>query len=254
MKIALAFFGLPRATHITFPSIERQLIAPLAALGDLRIVHHFWRQQHVFNPRSGENDPVPESAYAPFLRFEGTLQDRPEIESDLLRRLKAGGDAWDDGFRSLTNCVLQLQSLLAVTEWVAGEEPDVVVFARPDLLYHEPLPAREVLQALAQPDVVALPCWESWGGYNDRFAIAGARAYRSYGGRLLLAEHFCEHARRPLHAETLLRYALAFAGVPVRTIGFRASRVRLGGWMESEDFEGLRTPLVRQAGTSPPGP
>jgi hypothetical protein len=256
MKIALAFFGLPRCSPVAFPSIERQLIAPLQSAGELQVFHHLYRQQHVFNPRSAENDAMAPGNYAPFERFRGRMEDRPAGESELLQRLKPYGDAFQDGFHSLTNLLLQLQSLLAVTEMLMDEAPDVVVFARPDLLYHDPLPLAQLRQVLARPDEVVLPWWESWGGWNDRFAIAGARAYRAYGGRLLLADHFCGHTRQPLHSETFLRYALAFAGVPVRTTGMRASRVRVDGRIEQEDFDGVRSPLARasQVRTGPPGP
>lgn len=254
MKIALAFFGLPRCSPVAFPSIERQLIAPLSDAGELQVCYHLYRQPHVFNPRSGEDDPQREDNYLPFLPFRGRFEDRRPEASGQLQRLMAYGDAWQDQFHSLTNLVLQLQSLLAVTEQMAEDAPQVVVFARPDLLYHQRLPLEQVAHVVSHPDEVVLPWWESWGGFNDRFAIAGARAWRAYGGRLLLADHYCQHTRQPLHSEKFLRYALRFASVPVRTIGMRASRVRVDGRIEDEDFEGLRSPLAIAGRTGPRGP
>ncbi len=179
-----------------------------------------------------------------FEPFTGKFAPPPEGISPLLARLQAHGDAWANGFVSLRNLLLQLQSLLAVTEAVAQLQPDVVVFARPDLVYHEPLPAQELALALEKPEEVALPAWESWGGCNDRVAVAGAAAYRAYGGRLLLCDHFCETRREPLHAERLLHHALAFAGVTLRELPLRASRVRADGRMELEDFGGYQAPLA----------
>ncbi|MDB5861814.1 MAG: hypothetical protein JWQ76_5503 [Ramlibacter sp.] len=254
MRIALAFFGLPRRSDVTFPLIQRHLIAPLSARGELRIFHHLWRQDWIFNPRSGEDQAQPEANYAPFRTFEGSVENPPTQESVLLRRLRAYGDAWQDGFHSLGNMLLQLQSLLAVTQLAHAAAPDVVVFARPDLLYHEPVRQWHVDHVLLHPDAVLLPDWESWGGCNDRFAIAGARAFRAYGGRLLLADHFCERTGQAMHAETFLRYALAFAGVPVRTIAMRANRIRVDGRIQAEDFEGILSPLASRARTGPPGP
>ena len=245
MKIALAFFGLPRGTELAFPGIRRNLLEPLAALGELRVVQHLWLQDWIFNPRSGENQAQPEANYAPFRNFEGQFERRPAGPPEVLLRLQAYGDAWQDGFHSLANLLLQLQSLLAVTQLAAESAPDIVVFARPDLVYHDPVEPWHLRYVQEHPDAVLLPCWEAWGGFNDRFAIAGARAYRAYGGRLLLADHFCERTGQPLHAETFLRYALDFAGVAVRTITLRANRVRVDGRIQAEDFAGVVSPLAR---------
>lgn len=244
MKIALAFFGLPRCSAVAFPSIETALLAPLRAAGEVRVFRHFWRQAWVANARSAENLALHPDNYAPFEACEGADEAPPPQPSPLLQRLARHGDAWEDGFQSLRNLVLQLQSLYEVTQRVAAAQPDVVVFARPDLCYHEPLPAAAIAHVQAHPDAVVAPCWESWGGLNDRFALCGARAWRAYGGRVLLADHYCERTGRALHSERFLAYALAFAGVQVRTIGMRASRVRVDGRLEAEDFAGARSPLV----------
>lgn len=247
MRIALAFFGLPRCSPVTFPSIQAGLVAPLAAAGELRVFHHLWRQQHVGNLRSAEDHHLDARNYDPFGGFEGTIAEPPPQPSALLQRIAAHGDAFHDGFLSLRNLLLQLESLYEVTQRIAAAQPDMVVFARPDLLYHEPLAPGDIAFALAHPDSVTLPCWESWGGFNDRFALCGARAWRAYGGRLLLADHYCERTRSPLHSESFLAHAMQFAGVHVRTMPMRASRVRVDGRIEEEDFQGVRTPLVMRA-------
>jgi hypothetical protein len=256
MRIALAFFGLPRCSAIAFPSIAQNLVAPLAAAGELRVFCHLWRQPWIFNPRSRENHPQPEENYAPFLGFDTVVEPRPERPSALFRRLRAFGDAWQDGFHSLANLVLQLQSLADVSRRVAAAAPDVVVFARPDLLYHEPVDGHDLMRTLQRPDEIALPQWECWGGYNDRFAITAPRLARVYGERLAGALAYCEATGQPLHAETFLRATLHAAGACVRPIGLRASRVRVDGRLEAEDFEGRRTPLarIRPAETGPRGP
>ena len=254
MKIALAFFGIPRSSDATFPLVRQNLIAPLNALGELRVVYHLWRQDRIFNPRSGEDHALPQANYLPFLPFEGTLQERPRHPPAIFERLKAHGDAWQDGFHSLANMVLQLQSLMAVTERAAAADADVVVFARPDLLYHQPVQRFHIDHVLEHPDSVLLPDWEAWGGFNDRFAIAGTGAWRAYGGRILLADRFCADTGQAMHAETFLRYALDFAGVAVRTIQLRASRIRVDGRIQPEDFDGVLAPLASRERTGPRGP
>lgn len=244
MRIALALFGLPRNSPLTFPFLRKNLLAPLAAAGELQVVARLWRQQHVRNERSGEDDPLPAQNYEPFERFDPVVVDRPAQVPPPFEALQSFGDAWSDDFQSLANCVLQLHALKDVTALVAPLAADVVVFARCDLLYHEPLAEAELAYAASHPESVALPEWESWGGFNDRFAICGKQASLAYGERLRLALRYCEETGRPLHAETFLRWALQTQDVPVRLLGTRASRVRVDGRMELEDFEGRRTPLA----------
>ena len=78
MKIALAFFGLPRCTALAFPSIERNLLAPLRAVGELRVFQHLWRQERIFNPRTREDHAVPDANYPPFAGFEGVIEEEDE--------------------------------------------------------------------------------------------------------------------------------------------------------------------------------
>ena len=245
MRVALAFFGLPRRSDLSFPSIERRLIEPIAACAELHVRYHLYRQDRVVNPRNEEDHAMREADYAPFLQFPGVQVPPPAEPSDRLRRLRAHGDAWANGFVSLRNLV-QLESLLAVTQAVAELVPDVVLFARPDLLYHDAVTETMLEEGARSPDTVAVPAWESWGGCNDRLALAGAGAFRAYGGRLLLADHYCETRQQPLHAEKLLHHALRFAGIAARPLALRASRVRGDGRVEIEDFGGRVTPLATE--------
>jgi len=251
MRAVVAFFGLPRCSAVCWPSIERHLLEPLAALASVTVVAHLYRQARVVNPRSGEDAPLPDANYRPFEAFRTEIEDRPAGEPGLLASLKPYGDAWHDGHVSLGNLLLQLRSLHLVTALAAAESPDIVLFARPDLLYHEPLDRAAIDHAASGTLHLSLPAWEAWGGLNDRFALAGAGAWQAYGSRLLLAPHYCIQTGLPLHSERFLAYAMGFAGARVLTFDQRASRVRVDGSLAEEDFEGRLSPLVR---TGPPGP
>jgi len=251
MRAVVAFFGLPRCSAVCWPSIERHLLAPLATAASVKVVAHLYRQDRVVNPRSGEDAPLPEANYRPFEAFRTQIEARPLDEPGLLASLKPYGDAWGDGHVSLVNPLLQWRSLHLATALAAAEAPDVVLFARPDLQYHEPLAPAVIDHAASGAMHLGLPAWEAWGGLNDRFALAGSGVYRAYGSRLLLAPHYCIQTGLPLHSERFLAYAMRFAGAQVRTFDQRASRVRVDGSLAEEDFEGRLSPLVR---TGPPGP
>jgi hypothetical protein len=239
LRVALAFFGLPRCSQAAFGSIEENLIAPLARCASLEVRYHFYRQDRVVNRRSRENHLLDPANYTPFMQFEGVLEDPlPRIEALPLDPIKSHGDAWGDRFRSLRNLLLQLHSLQEVTALAAALQPDVVVFARPDQIYHDAIAPIQVEQAALSPRTIALPSWQWWyGGYNDRFAISGHDAAPGYGNRLALAERFCRELERPLHAEQLLHFAVRHHRLQVVPIALRASRVRVTGRVEHESFD-----------------
>lgn len=137
-------------------------------------------------------------------------------------RIASYGDGWQNDFRSLRNLVHQLHSLHRVTP----DDADVVVFARPDLIYHDDL-APVIHKALSDPRPrVYVPQWQSFGGLNDRFAIAVGSAAQTYGRRIEAVHDFCA-AHGPLHAERLLAFVLR--NTEVIRIPHRASRVRPNG-------------------------
>jgi hypothetical protein len=241
MKVALAFFGLPRAATATFPSIESRLLAPLRRHAELRVFHHLYRQSHVINPRSGENAPLAPANYALFDAFQGELEPRdPLARHPLLATFQAHGMAWEDGDFSLNNLLWQLRSLERVTALMEPWAPDVAIYARPDQVYHDALRLFDLRRAAACASEVALPGWGSWGGYNDRFAICGQAVFATYGNRIRQAAAYCEQTGAPLHSERLLRFVLDGAAIPVRPLTLRASRVRIDGRVESEPFDEVR--------------
>jgi hypothetical protein len=242
MKITVAFYGIPRCTAISAPSIERHVLAPLRRIGQVTVVHHLWKIDGIKSIRSGENGKLPPDAYDYFKHCEGLVEPAPPFESgELFARWKWFGDAFGDDFASLRNLMHQLQSLHRVTELVSNTAPDVVIFARPDLLYHDAIPESAVRLAENRPKLTVIPIWNWWGGFNDRFAICGREAYEAYGRRLELGVSFAEQNRRPVHSESLVKFALHEAGVETLGIPLKASRVRLDGSVKVEDFDHLRT-------------
>jgi len=237
MRIAVAFFGIPRNSLICFPSIEQKIYQYLPANAQVGSFYHLYEPQLVNNPRSGENGFIGESNYQSFAWMTGRLE---EAGGCLTRwgfeEIKQYGDVWRDDFKSLSNLIHQLSSLYAVTELVSDFDPDVVIFIRPDLLYHDALPGFVLNACLSIGRAVYIPHWQWWNGLNDRFAICGRDVYGAYGRRIELAVPFCLQQQRGLHAERLLRFSMDQAGALVRTLDMRASRVRLNGQLVEEEF------------------
>lgn len=242
MKIALAYFGLPRNSSICFPTIERNIYHKLPACAQVASFYHLYEPQLIDNPRSGESAFLDETNYRAFAGMYGRLESAGGcLERWGFDEIKRYGDVWGDGFKSLANLLHQLNSLHTVTTLVQEYEPDVVLFLRPDLFYHDNLPEFVLSAVSARPRALYIPHWQWWNGLNDRFAICGRSVYGAYGRRIERIFPFCEEQGRGLHAERLLRFAMTEAGARLRTLEMRASRVRVGGEMVEESFSPKRS-------------
>lgn len=238
MKIGIGFFGIPRNTDLVFPSIQENILLPASKLGVVQPRFHLFKQTHVINPRSKENDQLAESQYHQFESFDGELQLPDDVaESHGLKEIMARGDAWGDNGRSLRNLLLQLHSLNRVTLQLEALSPDVVVFVRPDLRYHQSFETGLRFMLKSGEFCVRLPFWQWAGGYNDRFAVCGRAAFAVYGKRIEQIRAYLDaYPSRPLHAERLLAFALNTAHIAVRRLKVRATRVRVNGQEVCEDF------------------
>lgn len=242
MKVAVAYFGIPRNSSVCFPSIETNIYARLPAHSSVASFYHLYEPQLVSNPRSGENDYLGQSNYQAFSVMTGRV-DAPGqcLERWGFEEFKSYGDVWKDGFKSLGNLLHQLNSLYEVSSLVESYEPDVVIFLRPDLLYLDALPEFVLPAVSANSHAAYIPNWQWWNGLNDRFSICGRDVYLAYGKRIESALRFCGEQRRGLHAERLLRFVMADAGAKLRTLDMRASRVRIGGNIVEESFSPKRS-------------
>lgn len=242
MKVAVAYFGIPRNSSVCFPTIQENVYRQLAKGAQVASFYHLYEPQLVENPRSGESAFLDHKNYVVFSGMDGRFEAAgPCLERWGFDRIKQFGDVWGDDFKSLSNLIHQLNSLHAVTGLVQEYDPDVVLFLRPDLLYHDRLPQFVVSAVAAQPLAVYIPEWQWWNGLNDRFAICGRSVYAAYGRRIERAFSFCEQQSRGLHAERFLRFAMTEAGAKLRALEMRASRVRIGGEVVAESFSPKRS-------------
>lgn len=249
-RIAVAFYGIPRCSTATVPSIEKRLLEPLRACGDVRVFYHLFLQDRIDNPRSGEAGRLDRENYDFVKPYDGVLEPPPDMRASVAyRRTIALGDAYGDDGTSVANLLLQLHGLAAVGSRALEWSPDVVVYARPDLLYHDPVDPNVVLHAARHTKACAVPGWQWYRGCNDRFAICGRDAAVTYSHRAACLEAFWNASRRPVESEALLLFALKRGGIDIVAIPLRASRIRLGDRIYPEQFRGrclLRPgPLLR---------
>jgi len=237
-RIAVGFFGITRSLKWTLPSIQENIIEPARQLGQVRLFAHLYQQDHIENPRSGENNPVDPNEYQ-LLNCDEVQLESPGacLTTANYEWILSHGDAFKDGGKSLANLIHQLHSLQQVGRMIDEWKPDVVVIARPDLMYHDSfyqVIKRNIGHRWLEINV---PDWQWYGGINDRFAICGSPAARIYSQRIALIPNYLRDSGGPLPAERFLRYALNQYGVYPRSAALRASRVRSTGEIVKENFK-----------------
>jgi hypothetical protein len=246
LRIAFVFFGITRSLRLTLPSITQHLIEPARSLSaDVGLFGHFFTQTSIQNARSKETGDLDPEEYK-LLNLDGVELEAPDACLDLypIEAMKARGDIWRDDFASFRNLVHQLHSLKRATLLAESWGPDITVFARPDLIYHDSAAEHLDMLARAHRQFVLVPDWSQWFGHNDRFAlIKGAEGIAAYGKRADRMGEYCARGKR-LHSERFLKYALG--DLRVRTIHLRASRVRSGGLQVLEDFTPGRGPIGKK--------
>lgn len=239
VRIAICFFGITRSLQHTIKSIEKNVFTPAQIIGTVRIFGHFFNQVELRNPRSGEMGNLDINEYK-LLHPDWIELEEPDLclAEHGFESLMEYGDCWGDDFKSLRNLIHQLHSLNKVTKAASAWAPDIVLFVRPDLVYHSSLKKHINTALKLEGAGVILPAWQNWkDGYNDRFAICRMEsAIEAYGTRVKFMSDFCAKRQEPLHAERLLRFVLDEANLTPRWMKTQASRMRIGGRLEKERF------------------
>lgn len=240
MRIAVVFFGVARGVPVTIESIKRNIYAcnpgekfsfhTIASLNLIESIH---------NPRTGEAGARLNAADA-FLLDADTYalvrQNDTAIET-AFTAARLQRDVYQNGWISVRNALHQLASLRrawALSMDFLHGEVDYFLFVRPDLMYLNEINLSEVIPRLRGRGNIALPAWHSYGGFNDRFALADVTAARHYAERLILVPEYC--ATKAFHPESFLTYALEKGRCGVCELPVRASRVRANGVINREDF------------------
>ena len=237
-KIAIGFFGVTRSLKWTLPSIRENIIEPARQLGETRLFAHLYQQNHITNPRSGEDHSLDPEEYRLLECDEVTLEEPGHcLEAARYEWILSHGDAFHDDGKSLANLVHQLHSLQVVGRMIAAWCPDVVVIARPDLQYHDSLGKIMSQHLQLLPTALSLPNWQWYGGYNDRMAVCNATACGIYTNRIDLISTYLERTGGPLPAERFLKFCLHEQGILPVTMPVFASRVRANGKVVHENFE-----------------
>lgn len=239
MKIAICFFGITRSLSHTIQSIEKNIVEPARTLGDTRIFCHFFQQAEIKNQRTNEFGKLNTNEHV-LLNPDLLLIEEPDkcLNHCGFDSISKYGSPQNDNHQSLKNLIHQLHSLDQAFKEARKWQPDVYIFCRPDLLYHDSI-EKDLKKAVhRRQQHVTLPYWQQYRGYNDRFAICmGQKAAEAYATRLEKSLSYCRIKNKHLHAESLLRFSLGTESIPVYPMNVRASRIRFDGQSVQEKFD-----------------
>lgn len=238
MRVAICFFGLTRSLRkYTFKSIKKNIFQPLRKNNyEYDVFLHTYNLKQINNPRSREINIELDPVEYKLLRPKSNLiEDQNEIDKtfDFDFYLK-NGDPWHDNGLSLKNLLRQLHSLHKVTEILddyikkTKVSYDWVIYSRPDLEFYSPI---DIFNKKSEDNIIYIPTFASFGGYNDRFAYGSLSTMRIYGNRILSVDSYVNTGKR-LHSETFLKFHLTTYKISRKETSIFFRRVRANGRRE----------------------
>jgi len=239
-SVAVVFFGVARATSVCIASIRKNIFEHLSSNGyHVYTIASLNDVANINNPRTGEISQ-PLDSLDPLLlnadMYVTVKQNGPDIQEHL-NQAKQHRDIYDNNWISVENAIWALMSLKRA--WIALRELtsnsfDYYVFARPDMEYLDPLNIPDIVAGFHGENNIAVPRWHSYGGFNDRIAIADKTAAEIYSSRI---DSLIEYSQKyTFHPETFLGHVLASRNTKVCGIDARAKRVRANKSVQYEDF------------------
>ena len=174
-NVAVLLYGQARTLNRTHCSISKHIISPL--LNASHKVHVF-----VHGEIDGDSwqyeaylDQVSKRGVRYHIEMQNALSAAPECAMTLaeryesrMQRLVKEGDTYAAELLTHLKYRESVNSLRKKFEKTGGITFDVVILARPDVVYTSPLPPL----CRFDSDAVQVPPWQPFGGINDRFLIS----------------------------------------------------------------------------------
>ena len=176
-NVAVLLYGQARTLNLTHCSMTEHILAPL--LNASHKVHVF-----VHGELDGDSwqykaylDQVSKRGIRYQIELEGVKSAATQCAKALddkyesrMQRLVIGGETYAAELLTQLKYRESVNSLRKRIESAKGITFDVVILARPDVVYTIPLPPL----CRFDNDAVQVPSWQPYGGINDRFLISGS--------------------------------------------------------------------------------
>lgn len=202
-KIAVCFFGqVKNYTDKIYSNYLDNIFSSISSYGiDYYLVTY--NNKSIFNPKNKENDKIDYTSIFRYIDFAKSLIlsiDSPQTESidrfsDYL--VKTYGGSWGDNSNiSTRNGIRQIYALKNLYN-IIDTDYQKYILLRPDLFYIETLDAK----LLESSSDIIVPLFDSYGGYNDRFAITNNIGLKVYCSRY---DNLCKNPLK-YHSENYLK-------------------------------------------------
>ena len=245
-KLAICFFGLLRSLSKTIMSLEKNIFNVLKEHQiEYDIYVHTYDVQHLCLKRSGENVKLNTDDYkllhSDFIQIDDQQQ---FLENYPCSEIFEFGDPWKTDFQNSKNLLCQLNSLQQVTQmWIPKVDNYFgCLYLRPDIEYTVKLPMKSILYIKNHPNenIILLPKWMGYKGFNDRMALGSTLSMKHYGSRIDYAIEYCKNNKKPLHSERFLKNFILTNNIKVQYLGLVGIRIRGNLKREKKDETKLR--------------
>ncbi len=229
VKVAVCYWGLTRSTKYVYPTHFTCIFDVLTEHNIAYDVYlHTWEIPSGPQRVQGNTVDIPVD-YEEYSLLKPTYFVRDNQESftkDLEWEQYSCGMGWTPVM--ILNHFCALESLNRVTDMVinSGNEYDFIMYVRPDVCFLTKLNTKDFINL--KDNQVAIPDFDHFGGYNDRFAILPFPISKIYGKRIESLPLY--GLKKPIHSETFVKDTLDENELEVVLMDdFRFVRVRPDG-------------------------
>lgn len=240
MRVALLYFGKARSIRRTYPTQKEHVFDKLTEAGvEFDTYMHTWDTSDNVVWQKNTAYPEDEDSYA----LLGTKQFQKDSQDEFLESINfsqyfyaydyaAKGDShygeWLPGLIRNHICALESQRRVFELAQSSGIAYDAFMVIRPDAYFTSPLDTT-VFQRLTD-NMLVIPSWGSYEGFNDRMAIGTVHPIRTYTHRLADLPEFRRTNGR-IVAEKCLKLTVDKYHLSVETIDTQFKMCRPDGTM-----------------------
>jgi len=194
MKIAICYWGLTRSTRQVYSSHFKNIFNVLKEHNiNYKIYMHTWKTKD--NKQNVWGKPIKKN-----IDYDEYKLLKPDVykidnQEDYIKTINFNDYFYKNIYdiighnengewlpKLLLNHLCALESQKRVTNMVKDE--DIVFYVRPDVFIINKIPLEEILQFIkSYNNIIILPNFGHWEGYNDQFAIVNGTQKELYGCR-----------------------------------------------------------------------
>lgn len=266
--VAVAFFGISRSLKHTLPSIRTHIFNVLDSQNfTYDIFWHTLVTHTLSNNRTGEVKVELNRYDVKILDpCKFSLEDQEYIRHDEFgkflqaRNLTAGQenspvarkeyDMWKDDYQSIKNILCSYYSQSYLSRLIQSQEKekmkpyDAIIVLRPDTIFYGDIDINPHMKWISRPaynNVLWVPRFQSWQGYNDRMAFGAPKVVYEYLNRGPYFRDDRINHKNYDNGETFLLEYVKMKKIVIQKSPIQFVRIRADGTANARDLQLLNT-------------